>query len=264
MNHKFVVLPALLLAVVFAQTACGGGNGDSGIIYSGASGGSSEADAGADATTPAENVGEIYALYKAAVEKLLTADGYECDISVNTYFDGESAEADSSMTGHIMVNDPTGNVEKKTVIVTQTAGNTLELTYYVKDGYQYTESFGNKMKTTLEVDDVSSTTGALPEFEEAEIGTAGLSDVNGSTVVILYINGLEISATIDGSGNLTELVQKSTSSLDGVEATSVTTLNHIQPGRVEIDFPDDLDTYEEWLSGEVSDSGLVGIEIDTD
>jgi len=132
------------------------------------------------------------------------------------------------------------------------------MTYYVKDGYQYSESFGNKIKTAVSAEDAASMIGKLPEFEEDAIlnsSIADTSEMNGLKMVSFLVDGLDmqVSAFIDSSGNLTELVLESTSlilqstsSAADEEAKTVTKMSNIEIGEFEIDFPADLDEYEEW------------------
>jgi len=193
------------------------------------------------------------------------------------------------MSGHVIQNDPTGNVEMKMEITTEASGMTLDMTSYYKDGYQYTEMMGMKIKTAMDQEEMQSSMGKLPDFNDDAITDQSVTEAGGATTVSFVIsgeaaqayidealegiegaedvevdlggasNGIKITATVDSSGNLTELIQEQTSTTGGIESTSLTKMSNIKIGKVAFDFPSDLDAYQE-----ADLDNLSGLEVDTE
>ncbi|MDR1796129.1 MAG: hypothetical protein LBR44_01590 [Clostridiales Family XIII bacterium] len=288
MKKKFIVGLVVLFSCVFALAACGGDDGGD-VVDAGSSDVIVEevAEEEEDVTTAA--VGDAYGIYKAAMESLIAADGYEYDITIESAYGADGAEGSSTMSGHVIQNDPTGNVEMKMEITTEASGMTLDMTSYYKDGYQYTEMMGMKIKTAMDQEEMQSSMGKLPDFNDDAITDQSVTEAGGATTVSFVIsgeaaqayidealegiegaedvevdlggasNGIKITATVDSSGNLTELIQEQTSTTGGIESTSLTKMSNIKIGKVAFDFPSDLDAYQE-----ADLDNLSGLEVDTE
>ncbi|MDR1796130.1 MAG: hypothetical protein LBR44_01595 [Clostridiales Family XIII bacterium] len=294
MKKKLMLGLVLILSFAFALAACGGGGDDDEVVVDTGSVRISvddddvDVDVDADADVDEESAGDYdfsgdaYDIYEDAVERLLWEDGFEYDLTIEDSASISGTGAGSRLSGHVIQVDPSGDLQMEMVFTTEEDGDRVNTTSYYKDGYQYVESDGDKIKYSVDADDMQDAVGEMPEFDADEIGDQSVTETDDGATVSFTVDagaiendvnaalegikglpgtenipdididtgdayvGIKVTATLDSWGNLTELVVEETSYAGSVEATSVTKLSNIEIGEFEIDFPSDLDEYEEW------------------
>jgi hypothetical protein len=269
----FAAVAALVLVFVMAFAGCdGAGTGGGG----GATGG--------DADTQATEGGGVsdngaYALYKAASEAMNSAEGYEMDIKAESFIEMNGEKSDTVTESHSAVNDPRGNIEMKSVTKTGMAGDMIDTVSYLKDSVLYTETMGQKISMKLDMSQLGSYANSALEFEETAMIDGDITDVDGGKQVTFKIKGdaiadfikkqsggmnlgdaisdvgmefgdAMVTAVIGADGVMTECITEFSYSMTQedftLSMTQKSTSTNIKLGKVQIDFPDDLDSYQEF------------------
>jgi hypothetical protein len=261
MKKLFTV--GLLVLALLAMTACGSSTND--VVPTPENGGGD---------TPQS----AYALYMQASQALESAESFLVEMSTEMQMSFLGDYMDMTMSGTLaVVIISETDIQMKMDMMTNSMGMDMPMLIYFKDGYQYTDVMGQKMKMSMPMEEILAQANVSPlEFTESAI----LNEVVTPTG-----NGYEVSFTLDGD-TLSDIVMQQMAGLEdlfgadmdmtfgdidmvvlienneikhmvmkfSVEAEyegdkmmihTDTIMTYTQIGGVTIDFPDDLDMYEE-------------------
>jgi hypothetical protein len=255
MKKRFVTsVFAIGFALMLSLSGCGEGTGDSKADY------------------------ELYAVAAAAMNE---AAGIEMDMDMTTSVEGDAAgfDSDLKMTSNLkMFKKSDTDFEMEMRQTTNVLGTAVDTTSYFKDGNMYINMGEEKMKMALPMEDaIAQANASAMEFEQSAIKNSSSKDVDNGKEVSFTVSGdalkdymekgtqgalaglgtgldmsfgdATITSVIDSDGNMVSLSMKMTfdMSADG-EKTAMTIsidMHNIVIGDIVIDFPADLDSYEE-------------------
>jgi hypothetical protein len=220
-----------------------------------------------------------YELYINAAKKLDKPDAVSMNMNMKTAATIGEESYDSTIDGTIAMiySDDRKSVDMSMDLKTSTDGEETTMLAYYKDGYLYSELMGMKLKMETPMDEaVGSFSGSQVQIFSADaVIDKKLEKVKGGTKVTIKVKGdalkelaadslsdlgdtdteityqdATISAVIDKKGNLIaydvdmsfDVVAEDNSGSFKVKAS----LSDIVIDNVKIDFPDDLDEYQDF------------------
>jgi len=268
----------LALALVMVLSACGGGSdagSDSGSGSASATDGSAASSSAAEEGSASADAGDAYALYETASKAMQESEGYEMDMRIELVMDMAGVSTPTDTSSHIAVNDPAGNMEMLMTQKTTVQEQDLETTMYVKDGAAYTEAMGQKMKIPMDAETLKAQSNNLITFMEDAIIDQSVKEVAegkqvsftikgdamsdyikkqmqsaaGAAELEMTISDAKITAVVGKDGNLVDCTTEMSYTVNVAEqevsASMVTEMANIKIGKVAIDVPKDLDSYQE-------------------
>ncbi|MDL2219855.1 hypothetical protein LJC04_05965 [Ruminococcaceae bacterium OttesenSCG-928-O06] len=224
---------------------------------------------GEEAKTP-------YQLYVDANQKMTDAGSFAADahMLISMSMMGQTMDMEMDTTIKTITRSET-DIDMEMLMTMSYAGMTIDTTAYYTDGYMYALAMGQKQKQKMDAADMASQGSYNIDFTESAVKESSVTDVDGGKLLSFVLDGsvmndlmaqqmagtgggddvdvtiedVPMEVTIDGDGNLKNLVMDFTMVVTSqglsIDCTVSMTMDAIQVGGVTIDFPADLDTYPE-------------------
>lgn len=226
-----------------------------------------------------ETLRTVYQIYTRANEAMKSVDSLLMDISVDMRMEVMGQSMDVTMTGTAaeVIRSET-DIDMRMEMSTSVFGQELGITAYFKDGVYYMDSMGQKVKMAMSVADMmkQSNTEAFM-FPESAVKESSVTDKDGGKEISFSLDGaalddmlmqqmagmdalldlgadlsigdVSLRAVVDKDERLQSMVLAYTLEM-GIEGQTANadcriSLTVVQYGGVTVEFPDDLDTYEE-------------------
>ena len=226
MNKKLSIIVLAILVVVMSIAFAGCGNsapaagGDNSATAPATTDGSDNGTAPADTgnggggTTDTAAAPDEFDSYIALANSLNDADNISMDMNTQTTMNMAGQTIDMTMTGTVQMIRSNGGLQMQMDLKTTTAGQSIPMTMFYKDGYTYINMMNGamKMKTAQSEDELlSSQNVGLQIFDRQYV-----KDMKTTKTA----DGTQYTFTVDGSG-LDALVQSAESSMNSSAGTAV-------------------------------------------
>ena len=282
--RKFIALLALLLASTFIFTACNPIEGSKGDVSPGETASIGEGDANTTNTA--------YQIYEEISKVMGGGSSLDMDMEMEITSSSDPTQAIKMSGKMLQVIRSETDMDMFMDMNVEIMGQQIENKSYFKDGYSYTETSGQKMKMKMDLDEYLKQNGnEFLHFEKEAVKNANITENEDGKVLSFVLDGEKLNELLsDSFGALGEIsgaigdtdvnfdninmefgvdnnntlkyynmvMTMATEAESGNQEITVTmksTINKI--GDVTIDFPEDLDDYQDV---DLGDLGLDGLE----
>ncbi len=229
----------------------------------------------ADTTGQNDDVtAQAYELYTKANEEFAAAPSIAADMAMDmTMSMGEEAVVMNMEISMKQNNISEPDMQMQVQTMTRTDGVEIAMDMYYLDGFLYLEALETKTKTPMDISEVPQQSTYNVSFTQEAIEQASITQVNGDSLLEFTLNGgmvgdllgelqellpqelgaqanigqVDLQALISPEGELREISMLYNLSVlmsgQTVEGSVEMRMENIEIGDVQIDFPQDLDSY---------------------
>ena len=235
------------------------------------------ANGGDGGSKAASGSGDAYEYYTNAQKAMTASKGYTMDMKMEMKMSLAGQSMDIPIESKVIYSQKSEKqIEMKMTQKTSVMGQTMDSTVYYKDGFVYTETAGQKVKMATPMESLINGVSS-PEIEKDAIKDSSVEKVSGGTKIKLTIDGKSLdsmvnqvlqsmaaagasedsmsfgdakfSGVVDSDGMLSEMSMEMTYAIEiegeKSEGNIKLTMKNIKFGDQTVDFPKDLDTYQD-------------------